>query len=193
MSRWEPDARGRLVVAAVDLFAEQGYDATTVEQIAARAGVTKSTFFRYFPDKRELLAAGQETLSKLLSEGILQAPADFGPLEAVAAGLLRASSALGPANRDLGPRIKAAIASSVELQERDALKSVGMAAAMAAALVERGVLELVAQLAGEIGVLALKRGYAAWSEGGRPAGDDLAPHAQAALKELQLASMTLLR
>ena len=54
MARWEPGARERLVFAAVDLFTEQGYDATTVTEIAARAGVTKSTFFRYFPDKRDL-------------------------------------------------------------------------------------------------------------------------------------------
>ena len=192
MSRWEPGARERLVVAAVDLFSEQGYDATTVEQIAKRAGVTKSTFFRHFPDKRELLSAGQETLSTLLTEGILQAPADAGPLAAVATGLQRASSALGPTNRELGPRIKAAIDSSVELQERAALKNVGMAAAMTAALRERGVPEPIAQLASELGVLALKRGYAAWSEGGRQAGDDLAPHALAALNELRAASAALL-
>ena len=61
MVRWKPGARERLVVAAVDLFFEQGYDATTVAQIADRAGITKSTFFRHFPDKRELLVAGQET------------------------------------------------------------------------------------------------------------------------------------
>ncbi|MER6872101.1 helix-turn-helix domain-containing protein, partial [Amycolatopsis sp. NPDC000673] len=91
MARWEPGARERLVVAAVDLFAEQGYDATTVAQIAERAGVTKSTFFRHFPDKRELLVAGQETLSRLLAEGIADAPADSSPLEAVAGGLRRAA------------------------------------------------------------------------------------------------------
>ncbi len=103
MARWEPGARERLVVAAVDLFTEQGYDATTVAQIAERAGVTKSTFFRHFPDKRELLVAGQETLSRLLAEGIAEAPGDASPLEAVAAGLERASSAMGPMNRELGP------------------------------------------------------------------------------------------
>ena len=92
MARWEPGARERLVVAAVDLFTEQGYDATTVAQIAERAGVTRSTFFRYFPDKRELLMAGQETLSRLLAEGIAEAPRDASPLEAVAAGLERASA-----------------------------------------------------------------------------------------------------
>src|SRR5215470_4591938 len=112
MSRWEPGARERLVVAAVDLFTEQGYDATTVAQIAERAGVTKSTFFRHFPDKRELLVAGQETLRQLLIEGIAEAPEDASPLTAVAAGLVRASSVMGPVNRELAPRLKAAVAAS---------------------------------------------------------------------------------
>ena len=74
MARWEPGARERLVVAAVDLFTEQGYDATTVAQIAERAGVTKSTFFRYFPDKRELLVAGQETLAGCSPRGSPRRP-----------------------------------------------------------------------------------------------------------------------
>src|SRR5271156_4502996 len=99
MARWEPGARDRMVLAAGGLFTEQGYDATTVAQIAERAGVTKSTFFRHFPDKRELLLAGQETLSRLLAEGIAEAPAHASPLEAVAAGLERASTAMGPVSR----------------------------------------------------------------------------------------------
>lgn len=191
MARWEPGARERLVVAAVDLFSEQGYDATTIAQIAERAGVTKSTFFRHFPDKRELLVAGQETLSLLLAEGITEAPAGASPLEAVAAGLERASGELGPMNRDLGPRLRAAVATSTELQERDALKSVGLAAAMRAALVARGVPDPTAQLAGELGVLAFKRGYAVWSEAGRDAEGALAPYTLAALDDLRVASASL--
>ncbi|GAA3341883.1 TetR/AcrR family transcriptional regulator [Amorphoplanes nipponensis] len=191
MARWEPGARERLVLAAVDLFVEQGYDATTVAQIAERAGVTKSTFFRHFPDKRELLVAGQETLSRLLVEGIAGAPAEASPLQAVGAGLVRASSAMGPANRELGPRLKAAVASSAELQERDALKSVSLAAAMTNALLARGVSGATAALAGELGVLAFKRGYAAWSEGDRDDEDDLGRHALAALDELRAASASL--
>ena len=58
----------------MDLFSEQGYDATTVTQIAQRAGVTRSTFFRHFSDKREVLVAGQETLSRLLAEGSPRRP-----------------------------------------------------------------------------------------------------------------------
>jgi len=191
MARWEPGARERIVLAAVDLFTEQGYDDTTVAQIAQRAGITKSTFFRYFPDKRELLAAGQETLSRLLAEGIAEAPTGASPLEAVAAGLERASSEMGPMNRELGPRVKAAVAASAELQERSALKNVGLAAAMTDALVARGVPDATAHLAGEIGVLAFKRGYAAWSEGDHAVADDLAPYALAALAELRTASASL--
>ncbi|MGX6603336.1 TetR/AcrR family transcriptional regulator [Micromonosporaceae bacterium Da 78-11] len=191
MARWEPGARERLVLAAVDLFTEQGYDATTVAQIAERAGVTKSTFFRHFPDKRELLVAGQEALSRLLADGIAEAPAGAGPMDAVAAGLERASSTMGPLNRELGPRLKAAVAASAELQERDALKSVSLAAAMTAALIARGVPDPIAALAGELGVLAFKRGYAEWSEGDRDADDGLAPYTLAALAELRAASAAL--
>jgi AcrR family transcriptional regulator len=191
MARWEPGARARMVLAAVDLFTEQGYDATTVAQIAERAGVTKSTFFRHFPDKRELLVAGQEALSRLLTEGIAEAPETASPLEAVAAGLERASSAMGPMNRELGPRLKAAIAASAELQERDALKTVGLAAAMTNALVARGVPDAIAHLAGEMGVLAFKRGYAEWLEADRETEGGLAPYTSAALEDLRRASASL--
>ena len=191
MARWEPGATQRLVVAAVDLFTEQGYDATTVAQIVERAGVTKSTFFRHFSDKREVLVAGQETLSTLLAEGITEAPADVSPLEAVAAGLQRASSVMGPTNRELGPRLKAAVAASAELQERDALKSVGLAAAMTAALTARGVADPTAHLAAELGVLAFKRGFARWSEGDREDGEGLASHALSALADLRAATASL--
>jgi AcrR family transcriptional regulator len=191
MGRWEPGARQRLVLAAVDLFTEQGYDATTVAQIAERAGVTKSTFFRHFPDKRELLVAGQESLCRLLSEGIAEAPDGASAMVAVAAALERASTMMGPDNRELGPRIKAAVATSTELQERDALKTVGLAAAMTAALVARGVPEMTAHLAGELGVLAFKQGYARWSENDRHDGRGLAEYALSALDELRTASRSL--
>jgi AcrR family transcriptional regulator len=191
MGRWEPGARQRLVAAAVDLFTEQGYDATTVAQIAERAGVTKSTFFRHFPDKRELLVAGQETLSRLLAEGIAEAPANASPLEAVAAGLERASSAIGPMKRELAPRLKAAIAASAELQERDALKSVSLAAAMTTALAARGVPDPTAAIAGELGVLAFKRGYAEWAEAAPDDKNDFAGYTLAALDELRAASASL--
>jgi AcrR family transcriptional regulator len=165
MPRWQPDGRERLVAAALQLFSEQGYDETTVAEIAERAGLTKSTFFRHFPDKRDLLSAGQETLSRLLVEGIAGAPAEATPLVAVGAGLERAASAMGPANREFAPQLQAAIAASTELQERYALKQVGFVAAMGGALRDRGVPEPAASVAAELGALAFKQAYAAWAEG----------------------------
>jgi AcrR family transcriptional regulator len=162
MPRWEPDARERLVSAALHLFSEQGFDATTVAEISDRAGLAKSTFFRYFPDKRDVLTAGQETLSRLFTEGISSAPAAATPLTAVASGLERAADALGPFNRELAPRLQAVIATSTELQERSALKQVGLAAAMAGALRARGVPDSAASLAAEMGVLAFKEAYTTW-------------------------------
>lgn len=186
MPRWEPDARLRLVEAALQLFSEQGYDRTTVAEIAERAGLTKSTFFRYFPDKREVLAAGQETLSRLLVDGISSAPADATPLAAVATGLERAAGSMTPFNRELAPRLKAVVATSTELQERDALKQVGLAADMADALRARGVADRAATLAAEMGGLAFKEAFAAWLAADDE--QDLGELARKALDDLRAAA-----
>ena len=87
MARWEPDARGRLEKAAMELFREHGYDRTTVEDIARRAGLTERTFFRYFADKREVLFSGSKELEQLIVDGVTSSPADAGPLAAVAAAI----------------------------------------------------------------------------------------------------------
>jgi len=192
MARWKPDARGRLTVAALELFTEQGYDETTVAQIAERAGLTRSTFFRHFSDKREILTAGQELLSRLLAEGVAAAPADATPLDAVAAGLDRACGAMTDFNRELGPRLHAAIEANEELRARNAMKSVGMAAAIADALRRRGVSELSAQVSAELGVLAFGMGYRRWSDVSRA--DDpgeLITHTRAAFAELRSATSAL--
>lgn len=191
MPRWESGARERLVLAALDLFTEQGYDETTVTQIAERAGVTKSTLFRHFPDKREILVAGQETLSRLLAEGIADAPATATPLQAVAAGLERASAEMGPVNREIGPRLRAAVAASDELRERDALKSIGLTESMKTALRDRGVPDATAHVAAELGILAFKLGFAEWSsiEGEPP--HTLAHYTLTALDELRAAGASL--
>lgn len=98
---------------------------------------------------------------------------------------------MGPVNRELGTRLKAAVAASTELQERDALKSVGLAAAMTAALIARGVPDPTAHLAAELGVLAFKRGYARWTESDHDDGKGLASHALAALDDLRTATASL--
>src|ERR1700674_604105 len=87
VARWEPNARGRLEQAAMELFQELGYARTTVEGIAARAGLTERTFFRYFTDKREVLFSGSADLERFVVETIGGAPKTMAPLDAVAAAL----------------------------------------------------------------------------------------------------------
>src|SRR5215510_6054240 len=96
MSRWEPNSRGRLEQAALDLYTERGFDDTTVAEIAERAGLTERTFFRHFADKREVLFGGQDALLELFVTAIVDAPASMSPIDAVGAGL----EASGPVFKD---------------------------------------------------------------------------------------------
>lgn len=191
MTRWEPGARERIVLAAVDLFHEQGYDDTTVTQIAERAGLTKSTFFRHFPDKRELLVAGQAAMSALLVEGIREASDSAAPLEAVAEGLRRAATAYGPMSREIAPRLEAVIAANEELRQRNAQKAVGLAAAMEEALVARGVPPVPARLAAELGVLAHHTAFTRWAAEPASPTEAMAEYAVEALDELRHAAASL--
>src|SRR5436305_13321735 len=111
MARWEPNARERLIHAAVELFAEQGYEATTVNEIAERAGgLTKTTFFRHFTDKREVLFAGQEIHNRITAEAIAEAPESATPLETVGLALDGLASSFAEDRRDSGRRLWAVIA-----------------------------------------------------------------------------------
>ena len=94
MTRWKPDSRGRLEQAALALFGERGFEKTTVAEIAARAGLTERTFFRYFADKREVLFSGAGTLQEVLVSAVASAPDSAAPIDAVAAGLEAAGAAL---------------------------------------------------------------------------------------------------
>ena len=152
--------------AALDLFSEQGYENTAVAQIAERAGLTKSTFFRHFRDKREVLFGGQEVLAEMLSGGIAGAPEQAGPLELVEAALVGVAAGLTEERRAHGPQRREVIASNVELREREALKMVGFATTVEEALRRRGVSELDAVVAAEFGVLAFKLAYTGWLETG---------------------------
>ena len=105
MGRWEPDAQGRMARAALELYAERGYEQTTVQDIAERAGVTERTYFRYFADKREVLFDGAHTLERLAGAGVVDAPADAGPLEAAGAGVVRGCDALADRYLEIYDRI----------------------------------------------------------------------------------------
>jgi AcrR family transcriptional regulator len=190
MARWEPNTRERLVRAALDLFTEQGYDATTVSQIAERAGgLTKMTFFRHFTDKREVLFAGQEMHSRLLADAIAAAPATATPLQAVAAALDAISSVFTEDRREFAARLFAVVAANSELRERAAFKRIGLTDAMTEALEKRGVPDLTASLAAELGIRAFYRAFGQWAD---PASQQtLTDLARRALGELWAATATL--
>ncbi|GAA1258872.1 TetR/AcrR family transcriptional regulator [Pseudonocardia aurantiaca] len=191
MARWQPNASERLVVAALDLFAERGYENTTVIDIAERAGLTKSTFFRHFPDKREVLFGG-DTMTGVLVNGIAAAPAAATPLEAVAYALdTIGREAFTPARREFTARRRAVIAANPELQEREALKGLGLTASMIDALKRRGVPDLTSRVAAELGALTLKIAYERWSD--TTNADEFTEVARRTLSEVQAASALSLR
>lgn len=74
-SRKRRETRGRISSAALALFLEKGFDATTVDEIAAAADVSKRSFFDYFPSKEELISAWQDEFGLALAEGIAARPA----------------------------------------------------------------------------------------------------------------------
>src|SRR6201987_5695157 len=80
---------------ALRLFREQGYQATTVEQIAAAAEVSPSTFFRYFPTKEDLVL--QDDLDARIAEALIRQPKELGPIAALRAGMREAWASFTPA------------------------------------------------------------------------------------------------
>ncbi len=171
MARWKPNAPERLAEAALVLFAERGYEATTVAEIAERAGLTKSTFFRYFADKREVLFGGL-TMDHLLTTGIATAPPGAAPLEAVANAFeLLGRDVFSSDRREFSHRRRAVIAANPELQEREALKGLRISSAMVEALERRGVPAMTARVAAQIASLSLTIAYTQWSDGTGDFGD----------------------
>ena len=165
MGRWQPDSRGRLQEAALALYSERGFDQTTAAQIAARAGLTERTFFRHFADKREVLFGGSALLQERIVAGVAGAPGADGPLDAVSWGLDAAAAMLGEFRRDLSRQRQAVIAANPELRERELAKLDDYAAAVAAALRQRGVSEPQATLAAEAGMTVLRVAIQRWASG----------------------------
>ena len=184
MARWEPDARGRLEKAAMELFQERGYVRTTVEEIAARAGLTERTFFRYFADKREVLFSGSKELEKGIVDRIESAPQAASPLDAVTSAFEGAAADLQD-RRDL-PFVRtrhALVTEHAEVQERELIKLASLAVAVTKALHGRGVSEPVASLAAEMGIAVFKIGFERWVSDRKPR--DFAAHIRTAVDALK--------
>jgi AcrR family transcriptional regulator len=184
MARWQPDARGRLLKSAMELYRKRGFDQTTVAEIAANAGLTERTFFRHFADKREVLFSGAASLRVQLVDAVAAAPAGAAPLDAVAAAL----EALAPGfdeRRAFARQRQALIAAHADLTEREVMKLTSLASGVAEALRGRGVAEPAASLTAEAGITVFKVAFEQWLRDVRRRG--LAHHLRATLRELQAA------
>jgi AcrR family transcriptional regulator len=183
VSRWAPDARERLETAALDLFAENGYEETTVAQIADRAGLNRATFFRHFADKREVLFGGEDVLTGLFADAIRAAAPDATLTECLQAAFAATAVVMTPQQRAKAARRVLVVAANTELQERGLLKHARIARSISAALRMRGTDELTARLAAEVGMLAFSIAVERWMKADR---DEPFPlHAAVALSDLQ--------
>jgi len=159
--RWQPNAHGRLEQAAMQLYREPGFEQTTVAEIAARAGLTEHTFFRYFADKPEVLFSGAAALQELMVNATVGAPESSGPLEAAAAALDAAARVLEE-RREFARQRQAIIAANPELQERELKKMASLGAALADALRQRGVRDPAAGLTAEMAIAVFRLSFARW-------------------------------
>ncbi|WP_092557144.1 TetR/AcrR family transcriptional regulator [Actinoplanes derwentensis] len=160
MGRWQGGAGDRLKEAALSLFRTQGYDGTTVAEIAAAAGVTERTFFRHYADKREVLFVDQGEFERAFLTGLPETGAD--PMRLIAA-VLDSAATLFPEQRRTWSRARqTVITTTVALQERELLKMSALAAALTRALTARGIDPTSAALAAESGVTVFRTAFTVW-------------------------------
>jgi AcrR family transcriptional regulator len=182
--RWDPQAEDRLRNAALELFAERGYEHVTVAEITERAGLTRRTFSRYFADKRDVLFAGSEQLPAALADAVLRVDETVPPFPAVLTALTEVGEAVADRiNR--APQRRAVIRSSPELMERERTKFAAVTDALADALRQRGASETAAPLLAHVGAAILQSAFEHWTE--RQADGGFAAHVRAAADELTAA------
>ncbi|MFJ8312955.1 MULTISPECIES: TetR family transcriptional regulator [unclassified Streptomyces] len=182
MGRWQPNARGRLEQAAMELYTERGFEQTTVDEIAKRAGLTERTFFRHYADKREVLFGGAGVLQELFANTLAGLPASAAPMDAVGT-TLEAVAAEFRDRHAFARQRQAVITANAELRERELVKLASLSATVADALRTRGVKEPAASLAAEAGIAVFKVAFERWtaSTGHR----DLSDFLREALAELK--------
>jgi AcrR family transcriptional regulator len=162
MVRWQPGACERLQAAALELFSARGFEQTTTADIAASAGLTERTFFRYFADKREVLFHGQDRFQQVFLDGVAAAPEQASALDAVAYALRAAASFFPDERRPYSRTRQTIIVTNPGLKERELLKLAWLSEGIAGALRERGVAEPQATLAAESGVTVFGVAFRQW-------------------------------
>jgi AcrR family transcriptional regulator len=147
--------------AAVELFSEQGFAATTVPQITERAGLTTRTFFRHFADKREVLF-GHEDAPAQARAFLAQTPPGMSTAEFIAWGLGLMARERFDGHRDELRVIQALIDSDESLQERALRKRETLNSLLSEAMRGRGLGQRQARLLAEATVSALYAALDQW-------------------------------
>lgn len=188
MPRSGAEARRRLQQAALELYAERGFDHTTAAEIAARAGVNERTFFRHFPDKREVLFDGEADLRAALTRAVVEAPEGLEPFETLLCAFRKSARNLENNRPFSEPRWKI-IAVTPALRERELAKHASLTDAVAEALRHRGVGSAVAGLAARTGWAAYQHAVHAWID---DPSESLDAHLLQAFDDLRTLSATVL-
>jgi len=171
MSRWESGASERIARAAIELFAERGFEQTTVAQIAERAGVTRRTYFRHFADKRDVVFGDHDRLADTVAAVVAVAPAGSSVMQVLREGLRVLADEVFAGQQQRLRSLRAIIRSDASLRERDEHKNAIIAESGERAFRERGFGETESRLAAGLGVLALSVAIDRWTES--PDGADL--------------------
>jgi AcrR family transcriptional regulator len=145
----------------LELYRERGFDQTTAAEIAARAGVNERTFFRHFPDKREVLFDGEADLRDALMRSIAEAPDGLEPFEVLLSAFRESARNLED-NRSFSEPRWNIVAATPALRERELAKHAWLTDASAEALRQRGVGDGLAALAARTGWAAFQHAVQAW-------------------------------
>jgi AcrR family transcriptional regulator len=159
--RWAPDADLRLRDAALELFAQNGFDQVTAEHIAEAAGVTERTFFRHFPTKADVIFANGEHIVGSLVAAVRTQPPSTTPSQLLLAALTELANNFEPDRRAL--RVRAEIIRSVPaLRERELLKQHHIAMAIVGEFVGRGIPNKRAVVLAGVGMVVFQSAYETW-------------------------------
>lgn len=182
------ETRARLERAALDLFARQGYDRTTVEDIAGSAGVSARTTFRYFPAKADLVFGHADEDLEALRAHLAAQDQALPAFDAARAALAEFSVRIGtPSNAERARVIAASSTLTARALEERELWGEAIAAELAA---RRGLSapDEQARLGGLLVVAILVSGVREWSRG-----DGASPALRSALEQSALWAAEILQ
>ena len=162
-----------LVAAAHELFVRQGYDATTMDDIADAAVVSRRTLFRYFPTKEDLVFSDEDGMLGVVSDALAAAPAELTPLASAAWACRALARYLQPRREEL-LTVNQLVASAVTLKTRQTTKFARWHIELRAAVAKRGATDNDADLIARVSVACFEAALDRWyADGSRSLQDHL--------------------